>query len=113
MVWNKGKKGLQIAWNKNKPNFNFRGEKNPNWRGGVTPFLNVFYYYSGFKNIRKKAFERDKNSCQKCGKICFGRDRQCHHIIPIRNWGSNELNNLITFCNKCHREEERKIRKVM
>lgn len=109
-VWNKGKKGLQVAWNKNKPNLNFRGEKNPNWRGGVTPLLNVFYYYSGFRKIRKVIYERDNYTCQKCGKMCEGKEIQCHHIMPVRNGGSNELNNLITLCNKCHTEVEWKIR---
>ena len=35
--WNKGKKGLQVAWNKGQSNWWAKGEKNNNWKGGVTP----------------------------------------------------------------------------
>ena len=107
--WNKGKKGVQVAWNKGKKNHNWVKEKNPNWKGGTTPFLIKFYNESGFKEIRKKIYERDMYTCQRCNHKCKGREIQCHHIIPVRLGGGNNLDNLITFCRSCHKIVEGKI----
>ena len=78
--------------------------------------------------IRDECFKRDNNACQKCGKgpekkmvmcmrledkkfVSYEAERivqpdiHCHHIIPIKDGGSNKLENLITLCSKCHKIE--------
>ncbi|MDO8517507.1 MAG: HNH endonuclease [Nanoarchaeota archaeon] len=53
--------------------------------------------------LRKKAFERDDFTCQKC-KIQDKSEKflEAHHIIPLTFQGKDELENLITLCLDCH-----------
>ena len=55
------------------------------------------------QTLRKKVFERDNFTCQKC-KIQdkTARILEAHHIIPLFIEGNDDLNNLITLCNDCH-----------
>jgi uncharacterized protein YozE (UPF0346 family) len=78
-----------------------RGEKNGNWRGGISIFNNVYSdnWTSFFRwSIRK----RDNFICQECGKNQIEEDK----IFPIHHIDYNKLNdnpiNLITLCNSCH-----------
>ena len=50
-------------------------------------------------NCPKKARERLGNICMRCGAT---EGLHVHHIKPSTNGGSNEANNLILFCRKCH-----------
>ena len=54
-----------------------------------------------FKLIKQQAFRRDNYTCQRC----FDETKkvEIHHIIPRRSGGSDELDNLITYCRKCHK----------
>ena len=60
--------------------------------------------------LRMKALERDQLTCQnkECGKVYDGNGRMfhLHHIIPQSQGGMDELDNLITYCPKCHRRFE-------
>jgi len=47
MPWNKGKKGLQTAWNKGIIGFN-AGEKNSNWKGGKSKCIVCDKLLSGY-----------------------------------------------------------------
>jgi len=59
------------------------------------------------QDLKKAILERDNYTCQKCG--CTDRRKlDIHHIIPRWEGGSNDPENLITFCTKCHGEEEGK-----
>ncbi|VVB83510.1 HNH endonuclease [uncultured archaeon] len=55
------------------------------------------------KTLRRKAFERNKFTCQKC-KIQdkTGKILEAHHITPIYSGGKDILDNVITLCNDCH-----------
>lgn len=97
-VWNKGKKGLQIAWNKGKkcPEISERqkGEKSHFWKDGISfkPYTPLFN-----KELKKIIKERDKNRCL----ICKKQQRlMIHHIDYNKKNCSPE--NLITLCNSCH-----------
>jgi len=90
------------------------GEKHHNWRGGL------FYSFGlNWKRQRKLAYERDGGRCQHCGLTekqaleKFHRKNDIHHIIKrrtLRDQGKfkevNNLQNLITLCQKCHRAAE-------
>jgi len=133
--WNKGKKGMQIAWNKGKTKEtdervkkyskkrtkefieNLRkiktgkkcpwvaGEKNPTWRGGITPHSKQRLNTIEWRTIRRKFLLKFKN-CQ----ICNGTKRlSIHHKVPWAFGGKNTKNNLILLCGKCHAKEERKL----
>lgn len=55
------------------------------------------------QTLRKKVFERDDFTCQKC-KIQdkTARTLEVHHIIPLYAGGMDETENLITLCFDCH-----------
>jgi hypothetical protein len=54
---------------------------------------------SEWLSIRKVVLKRDQLKCKLCGK---SPSSQVHHINPRKNGGTNNLNNLITLCGKCH-----------
>jgi len=53
---------------------------------------------------RKKVFERDQYTCQKC--LQYGRTLNAHHIKPYKDFPELrfEVTNGITYCESCHRE---------
>jgi 5-methylcytosine-specific restriction endonuclease McrA len=70
------------------------GEKNHNWQGGKSfePYTTDWT-----ETLRRSIRERDKYSCQICGKEPA---IYCHHIdYDKRNCS---LENLITLCHNCH-----------
>ena len=83
------------------------GDKNPAWRGGYEP-----YYGPNWNQQRKNCLERDNHICRICGAKENGKGHNVHHIIPFREFGrerytdANQLDNLITLCDKCHLEVE-------
>jgi uncharacterized protein YjhX (UPF0386 family) len=88
------------------------GPDNHMWRGGITPL----YARKSWAIRARECWDRDGWICQECGCECYGRrlaqrvdPRRCvqaHHIVPRRNGGSNELENLVTLCRTCHRGRE-------
>lgn len=87
-----------------------RGEKNWNYIDGIK------YYDRGanWLSQQRKAKKRDGYKCVKCNAIRSNNNRplEVHHIIPYRLFNgdykkSNDLNNLITLCRKCHIVEEK------
>lgn len=83
------------------------GEKNPNWKGGFNPND----YGSNWSSQSRKARKRDNYTCQICGYYSRIRNLDVHHIVPLITFNgdyisSNQLNNLICLCRKCHRNVE-------
>lgn len=58
---------------------------------------------------RKKAVERDRGTCQRCGKV-VGDSISVHHVIPFREFAdtqtANALDNLTCLCQSCHMKVE-------
>ena len=70
--------------------------KNPNVRGwGYQKGINY-----GFANARAHALDRDNYTCQHCGAKNIRLE--VHHIKYRSRGGSDDLENLITLCEKCH-----------
>lgn len=61
------------------------------------------------KKTRFQIFERDKFTCQYCGKqppqVCLEVD----HIIPVSKNGTNDAENLTTSCQDCNRGKTNKL----
>lgn len=83
----------------------FTGENNEMWKGGGD-----HYYGDNWRHQRKKARERDGHTCQHCGIKEEDNSKQLsvHHIKPFRSFNgdyksANQLDNLITLCEPCHR----------
>lgn len=89
------------------------GEKNSNWRGGITPETRQRLNAPEWKETRKKVYKRDGYKCQICGMMSneLKKIKQkiiAHHITPYRITQNNEIDNLITLCSSCHMREEKK-----
>ena len=108
--WNKGEKGLQVAWNKGLKNPDWLKEKNPNWRGGVTPEHHKIRKSSKYVDWRVAVFKRDNYTCQECGARSGNGKRvilHADHIQPFAYFPKLrfELSNGRTLCVKCHNEK--------
>ena len=108
-AWNKGKKHsketkakMKAAWDykkhvtkkiKEKISIAFRGNKNPNWKGGIS-----FEPYSvdWTKTLRRSIRERDHYICQLCNQ--YGNT--IHHIDYDKK--NCDPKNLINLCKSCN-----------
>ena len=80
------------------------GNKNPAWKGGITPTNFTIRNSKKYAEWRSRVFERDNYTCQKCrtraGYI------NAHHIESFNNNPElrTEVNNGITLCKTCHED---------
>lgn len=89
-----------------------RGEKNPMWKGGITPLnLRIRMSYQ-YKLWRKSVFERDNYTCQECSKI--GGKLNADHIKPFAYFPllRFELSNGRTLCVDCHKQTDTYLSKI-
>lgn len=117
-AWNKGLKGWMkeeqkekirraISLNKNGVQTRFsKGEKHPNWKGGITPKNKSRVGEPRWKIIAELVRFRDDYTCIECGKY---PSFQVHHIIPWRLSGDDSFLNLITLCRSCHMKLDREL----
>ncbi len=114
--WNKGKKGIyseetlkkmslakigRSPSNKGVPRPYFKGENNPNWKGGVSRDNRMD---SDYQNWSKAVKERDDYTCQMCFKR--GGKLHSHHILEYFQHPKlrYKLENGTTVCKQCHLE---------
>lgn len=104
LPWNKGVKGYMGA---NRTSFTremVAGEKNNNWKGGITSENMRIRQSKEYKDWRTAVFERDDYTCQHC----FGRGYKLHadHIKPFAYFPELRLviENGQTLCVECHRK---------
>lgn len=109
--------------NTKRPNRSERikGKNNPFYKGekAITPLHSLIRASTQYSTWRLGVFERDKFTCQFCGKIGgeleahhnikFSKICKFHNIVTIEQaldckllWN---INNGITLCKKCHREK--------
>lgn len=90
----------------------FTGEGHPNWAGGGMP-----NYRGDWREVRRKALERDGWECVVCGTDHddLGRNPDVHHIVPVRAYDeaskreradAHFLGNVVCLCPSCHRKAE-------
>ncbi|PSQ13219.1 hypothetical protein BRC98_01875 [Halobacteriales archaeon QS_7_68_65] len=60
-------------------------------------------YPDDWDTRRERVLDRDNYRCQECGKE--NTVLQVHHITPISEGGSHELDNLRSICRSCHAGE--------
>ncbi len=86
-----------------------KGDRTPNWKGGITPDRQAFYATQGWKECVKAVWKRDDARCRKCGldhrSILRGTIRfDLHHIdsfmIPERR---SDPDNVVLLCQHCHK----------
>lgn len=79
------------------------GDKNPSWRGGVTPNRVSLRNTPEYKIWRKLVYERDNYTCQSCKQR--GGKLEADHITPymIDNSRLLDVSNGQTLCKQCHK----------
>lgn len=86
-----------------------KGEKNPCWKGGITPETNKIRNSVDYRLWREAVFARDGWICQKCD-IRSGMGKEvvlnAHHILNFADYPDIRfaIDNGITFCKDCHYE---------
>lgn len=80
------------------------GEKNVNWKGGVTPIYHKIRNSSEYKSWREAVFKRDNYSCLHCGDN-RGGNLNADHILPFAYFTQFrfDVKNGRTLCIPCHR----------
>ena len=94
-----------------------KGEKNPNWKGGITPLVLQIRHCFKYRQWRSDVFTKDDYTCQKCG-VRSGIIHADHYpkkfsiIFQENNIKSLEqaenceefwnINNGRTLCINCH-----------
>ena len=78
------------------------GDKNPNWKGGITPINKYIRTTSEYKDWRRDIFIRDEFTCQECGITNIYIE--VHHIKSFAKYPELRLepDNGITLCKSCH-----------
>lgn len=81
---------------------NWLGEKNPNWKGGITTENKKIRASDEYKEWRRQVFERDQYQCVNCGKK---GNLHADHIRPFATHKDIRLdiNNGRTLCIPCHK----------
>lgn len=54
------------------------------------------------KKLRFDVFKRDSFECQYCGATPPKVILHCDHVIPVKNGGENDIDNLVTSCESCN-----------
>jgi hypothetical protein len=90
-----------------------KGDRNPNWRGGITPIGVALRNSDEYKAWRKAVYQRDGYCCVKCKIPGNGHNLNAHHKIPfslLLRQGKMELlwdvTNGVTLCEDCHKETD-------
>lgn len=60
------------------------------------------YYTRGVltNKLRNDVLKRDNRQCSVCGATT---NLEVHHIVKVKHGGTNDMDNLITLCTRCHR----------
>jgi len=110
IAWNKGisrsKETKQKISEANRGTL--AGDKNPNWKGGITPENKRIRQSIEYHLWRESVFARDNWTCQRCKKK--GINLHAHHILNFSKYIKIRLaiDNGITLCKKCHYEFHKK-----
>lgn len=95
------------------------GEKNINWKGGVSPLMEQIRRIRPYKDWRKAVYERDNYTCKHCGVkggvLNADHIRLFHHIITDNKINSVlearacaelwDVSNGQTLCKSCHNKK--------
>lgn len=83
-----------------------RGPLSPLWRGGRTSELKTLRGSAEYDTWRKAVKERDKNTCQMCGRRGWkaGSRLEVDHIkaFALHPESRFDINNGRTLCHECH-----------
>lgn len=92
-------------------NDHVKGERNWNWKGGVTPERTRIWQSKEYQEWRKAVFERDNYTCVICKIKCKKGNKvmlNADHIKPFAYFPELrfEIDNGRTLCISCHRKTD-------
>ena len=50
--------------------------------------------------------QADPSVCSKCGKLVRRDELEAGHRIPLKDGGTNTIDNLVCLCKDCHKKYE-------
>ncbi|MCJ7795853.1 MAG: HNH endonuclease, partial [Thermoleophilia bacterium] len=59
------------------------------------------YTKAQYRRSRARRFKLAEGRCEACG-VTLSAGWQCDHIIPLKDGGTNALDNLRVLCPRCH-----------
>jgi len=118
--WSEEQKQFRREWNKAHPEISRmrgkkhseetklkmslarQGDRNSNWKGGLTALVKGIRRSSEFYQWRKAVLERDSHTCRDCGVT---ERINAHHIRSIIDYpeGIFEVENGLALCEDCHK----------
>ena len=98
---------LVTDYTKIKHKNDWMGERNPNWKGGISSEYKRIRESAKYKEWRKAVFERDNYTCIWCGDN-QGGNLEADHIKPRKKYPELvfDIDNGRTLCKICHRKTE-------
>lgn len=88
------------------PNFKIKGDKHPQWKGGITPINHKIRTSGEYKRYRKSILEKDGYTCQNC--LQHGGNLHVDHIKQFAFFPELRFNisNGRTLCVECHKKTD-------
>lgn len=85
------------------PMYGRRGDRAPNWKGGLTSEKQLFYSSLEWKHLREEMYERDGGTCQLCNKALGKTGYHVHHKVSIDVKRLRlDPDNCVLLCEECH-----------
>lgn len=80
------------------------GEKNWNYKGGVTPELKLLRCTLEYEVWKLEVYKKDKGICRLCKKRCTNKTITAHHLNNFRDFPELRfvVDNGMTLCRSCH-----------
>ena len=80
-----------------------KGEKNPSWKGGITPINTKIRDSKEYRIWREAVFKRDNYTCIWCNQV--GGKLHADHIKPFAHYPELRfaIDNGRTLCKECHK----------
>lgn len=91
---------------KGKPLLARRGDKHPNWKGGITPVNAAIRFSLEYKIWREAVFQRDNYTCRFC--LEKGGRLEADHIKSFSQFPELRfaIDNGRTLCKECHKKTD-------
>lgn len=80
------------------------GKDHWNWKGGITPELELLRHSLEYEIWKLEVYKRDKGKCRLCGIRCDDKTIVAHHLNNFNDFPELRfsVDNGIVLCRSCH-----------